>query len=294
VAQTSFEIKSSGRPSIYCDIDTPEPKGALDRQTFPLFVIAHGFLGHKDWGFLPEVGRAAVDAGHCALRFSFSHCGVTPPGKAVNRPDLFKDNFIKYELEDYAVLFDALGSGVLPSSDRFDLGRIILVGFSRGGSTALLHASRHVYENRSARVKALCTIGAMSEWFAYDSRKSEFWNENDEMELPDPANQNSKLVLGKAALDDYRLHSTSYNLLSAAGKLNIPWLIIHGGEDQTVPVAHAHSLFAHADERLCRLEIVSGADHSLNFFKESGDADAGYDQVTRAIEAILEFTKSVI
>jgi pimeloyl-ACP methyl ester carboxylesterase len=289
VAEVTHVLETSGRPPIYCDIKSPEPKGELDKRSFPVIVFSHGFLGCKDWGFLPQMANAAIDAGFSAVKFSFSHCGITPPSSSVNRPDLFKQNLIKYELEDFSVVFDALGSGEMPLSEFMDLGRISLVGFSRGGATALLHSANTIYENRSARVKVLCTIGAMSDWFFFDTIKSRLRNGDNEVEL-DFISNHLKLVLSKEALDDYELHSTNYDLLRAAGKLNIPWLIIHGEKDETVPPDHARRLYSHGDQHQCHLELIKDADHFLNFSTQNPQND----QVMDVTELILSFVKAHI
>jgi len=277
LSETSFLIERAGRQPIYGDLETPDPGGKLDRQSYPVFVFSHGFLGHKDWGFFPYLAKKTVEAGNAALRFSFSKSGVTPPSRIINRPDLFRENTIKNELEDYAVLFDALGSGELPLSERLDIGRCALIGFSRGGATAILHASDHVYENKSARVKAICTIGAMSDWFAFDSNLVDFWDDNREMHID--YRGKGDLVLGPSALDDYEMFSSTYHLLRAAGKITIPWLIVHAAVDSMVPLENAHNLFQQSDQRLSTLSIIDDADHSMNWKGDSSDPSPAIQKV---------------
>ncbi len=285
MSETSFILERAGRQPIYGDLETPDPSGKLDRQSYPVIVISHGFLGYKDWGFFPYLTKRAVEKGYAAVRFSFSQSGVTPPSRSINRPDLFRENTIKSELEDYAVLFDALGSGELPFSERLDISHCALIGFSRGGATAVLYSSDPVYENKSARVKVLCTIGAMSDWFAFDNRMMDFWDENREMRIEYPGK--GDLVLGPSALEDYELHSSSYHLLRAAGKITIPWLIFHGAKDSTVPTENSKVLYEHSDQRLSVLSIIEDCDHSMNWKSNSSESDPAFAKATETLFGFL-------
>jgi len=280
--EVSFVLEHKGRPPIYGDIIVPVPRGSLDRQRYPVVVISHGFLGHKEWGFLPFLSRRSVELGYAAIRFNFSHSGVIPPAKAINRPDLFKLNLIKYEIEDYSVLFGALGAGDLPLSERLDISSCAIVGYSRGGATALLFASSSKYEDKSARVKSLCSIGALSDWNFYSTGFSRALKASGVIEIEYP-NDEGKLVLGSENIEDLEMHADDYDIKRAAGRIGIPWLIIHGENDGTVPVDHAKHLFEHSDQHLSRLEIIEGASHC---FGANGSSAQERDQHLSRLEII--------
>ena len=50
------------------------PPGA---EAAPVVLLAHGFKGFADYGFLPLTAERLAAAGFVAVRYSFSHCGIT-------------------------------------------------------------------------------------------------------------------------------------------------------------------------------------------------------------------------
>jgi len=43
----------------------------------PVVIYSHGFLGFKDWGFIPYVADKFAKAGFVFVRFNFSHNGIS-------------------------------------------------------------------------------------------------------------------------------------------------------------------------------------------------------------------------
>ncbi len=64
-------------------------------------------------------------------------------------------------------------------------------------------------------------------------------------------------------LDDLRAHRERLDVLGAAGSLKIPYLVVHGTEDEAVPVSEAEALAAAAGE-LATLSLIDGAGHTMN------------------------------
>jgi len=65
-------------------------------------------------------------------------------------------------------------------------------------------------------------------------------------------------------LDDVELHgNTKLNIGNAAGKIRVPWLIVHGTGDETVPsteAEHLHSMSKGAST----LRLIEGANHGFD------------------------------
>lgn len=263
---TPFILSRSGRPPIYGDFAVPATPGKSNHSLLPLVVFAHGFRGHKDWGFIPFLFKEATARGFAAVKFNFSHSGVVPPSQSVSGIELFKDNKLKYELEDYEILFESLAGGEIPGSSDIALHKSALVGFSRSGSTALLYCANQRTATVRARISTLCTIGAPAEWFPFTDEEMETWRNAGKLEFTD-FSTGSKIHLSDSVLIDLETNKIRYDPVIAAGRINIPWLLVHGALDKTIPPEQAHILFEHSDQRLTNLQVIDGASHSLNSAK---------------------------
>jgi pimeloyl-ACP methyl ester carboxylesterase len=70
--------------------------------------------------------------------------------------------------------------------------------------------------------------------------------------------------LGTDMLDDVELHGgTKLNIEAAAGKIKVPWLIVHGTGDDTVPSSEAERLHA-LSPRVSTLRLIEGANHGFD------------------------------
>lgn len=70
------------------------------------------------------------------------------------------------------------------------------------------------------------------------------------------------MPVGPAYWRDVEENRERLDIRAAASRLTIPWLIVHGDADTTVPLDEAHALFAAAGEN-AELMVVDGADHVL-------------------------------
>ncbi len=118
----------------------------------PAVVVVHGFKGFKDWGMFPPLAERLARAGFATVTFNLSGSGVDDAGEFV-WPERFGHNTFSAELEDLGRVVDALVAGELGVAPPSTVG---LVGHSRGGGIAVLHAAR------DARVRALVTWSAIS------------------------------------------------------------------------------------------------------------------------------------
>ena len=68
--------------------------------------------------------------------------------------------------------------------------------------------------------------------------------------------------MSTAILDDVEAHGDgSLSIPDAAARIRVPWLIMHGDADETVPVAEAHTLYA-LSRYNADLRLVPGATHT--------------------------------
>ena len=239
----------AGRP-FALDLYTP-----LDLSSVPLVIFAHGFKGFKDWGHWRLIAEAFAREGFAFLKFNFSHNGVTPehPEDFADLEIFGRDNFTR-ELQDLEALMSALhdSPGWLPAS--VDLGRIALIGHSRGGGICALFAAEE------KRIGALATWASVSDvgflWKGVPWLDS--WKDKGVIYIPNVRTR-QEMPLYYQLFEDYEHHGDRYLVEKQLPDLGRPMLIVHGSADMSVPVMHANLLknwYPGAE-----MAIIEGADH---------------------------------
>jgi uncharacterized protein len=219
----------------------------------PAIVIAHGFKGFKDWGMFPPLADRLARAGFATVAFNASGSGVDDAGEFV-WPERFGHNTYSAELRDLGRLMDALVRGELGVVAPSTIG---LVGHSRGGGVAVLHAAK------DRRVQALVTWSSISSVERWSPHEVAEWRGKGVKEILNTRTGQS-LPLFTDVLDDVERNAgRSLDILGAAGRLQIPWLIVHGAEDEAVSHLESSALRAASALPTTRLLAIEGAGHTF-------------------------------
>lgn len=219
----------------------------------PAIVVVHGFKGFKDWGMFPPLAERLARAGFATVTFNLSGSGVDDTGE-FTWPDRFGHDTFSTELHDLGLLMDALARGELGVPPPTAVG---LVGHSRGGGIGVLHAER------DRRVQALVTWSAISSVERWSPREVLEWRERGVNEIVN-TRTGQRLPLFTDVLDDVeRNASGSLGILGAAARLQIPWLIAHGTEDEAVSHLESEALRAASPLPTTRLLAIEGAGHTF-------------------------------
>ena len=192
-----------------------------------IVVLGHGVTGNKDRPFVVALGEGLAAAGISALRFSFSGNGASE-GK-------FTDSTISKEVEDLGAVLDVLEDHT-----------VCYVGHSMGGAVGVLRASN------DSRIQLLVSLAGMVHTRAFAQREfgdvipdeGFMWDEPD-------------CPLSQAYMDDLAQIDTVVGLSS---QINVPWLLIHGEQDDVVPIEDSHDILAKANSQ-AELLTLEGADH---------------------------------
>jgi uncharacterized protein len=192
-----------------------------------LVLIGHGVTGNKDRPFVVAMGEGLAKAGISAVRFSFSGNGLSG-GK-------FTESTISKEVDDLGAVIDA-----------FEGKKICYVGHSMGGAVGVLRAAR------DNRIKALVTLAGMVHTKAFAEREFGMVKPDEGFMWDDP-----NCPLSKRYMEDMaRIHS----VVEYGAKIQVPWLLVHGTEDDVVPLQDSLDIFerAHQPKELIQLP---GANH---------------------------------
>ena len=192
-----------------------------------IVVIGHGVTGNKDRPALVALAEGLAAAGISALRFSFSGNG--------DSEGEFTDSTITKEVADLGSVIDAL--------DGYN---VCYVGHSMGGAVGVLRAAA------DERIQALVSLAGMVHTKAFAEREfgdvtpdeGFMWDEPD-------------CPLSQAYVDDM---ATIDSVAKNASKFAVPWLLVHGTEDDIVPPEDSHDILQYANEDTELLELP-GVDH---------------------------------
>jgi uncharacterized protein len=240
----SFSVITDRGDTVHGDLRWFE-----DGRVKPAVIFCHGFKGFKDWGPFPAWGRALANAGFVSVHFNFSHNGVTPehPTEFVDL-DAFADNTYTTELADASAVLDyvAEGTGGLAPVDAEHIG---LMGHSRGGGTAILLAER------DDRVRALATWASVRTFTGrFTAAQIRDWEAKGYTEVVN-GRTGQIMRLNRSLYDDAMAHKEELDILAAAERLDVPWLIVHAEDDEAVDIRAAERLkAAQPDATLVRAE----------------------------------------
>lgn len=249
------EIRSAGGPS-------------------PAVVICHGFKGFKDWGYFPVAAERLARAGFAAVSFNFSGSGVGAPGDVFNELERFRHNTYSKELRDLGIVLAALRQstlGVHPTT-------IGVLGHSMGGGVAALQTAT------DPGIAALVTWAATARFGRlWRSDQIRDWRRRGTIEI---VNQRTgeRLPLATDILDDLERNADRLDVLAAATSIRVPWLVVHGTADESVPVTDAKELASRAPDS--RLLLIEDAGHTFGIKHPWGGTTPQFDQV---LDASVDF-----
>jgi dipeptidyl aminopeptidase/acylaminoacyl peptidase len=202
----------------------------------PLVVVIHGFKGFKDWGFFPWLGQHLAQAGLAAACINLSHCGIGTNPETFERLDLFERDTWSKRLFDIQQVLEAAQHGLLTDKGEPNPSRLGMLGHSMGGCAALLTAAK------DARVRSIATLAGV----AHANRIPDGIARDQLAALGHVAIENARtkqtMRIGREFFEEVWAHAEAFDILVAARALNVPWLIVHGADDETVPLEEAHEL----------------------------------------------------
>ena len=212
-----------------------------------LVVLGHGVTGNKDRPLLVAVAEGLAARGWPCLRISFSGNG--------DSQGRFEDSTITKEIADLQSVLDAI-----PESTK-----VAYCGHSMGGAVGTLTAVR------DERIRVLVSLAGMV--FTQEFCEREFgsvtpgqgcmWEDED-------------CPLSQAYVDDLHQHVST---IDAAKAMEVPWLLLHGKDDDVVFPSDSEAAFAAAPEPK-KLVLIDGAGHSFD--------DTSYPQVIDEVHAWLQ------
>jgi fermentation-respiration switch protein FrsA (DUF1100 family) len=190
-----------------------------------------------------------------AVSFNFSGSGVGADGESFSEPERFGHMTVSNDLADLDTVCTALSAGRL-TQDMPPPTRIGLLGHSRGGGTAILHAAAN------PELGAMVTWAAITSALRWDEATVRRWREDGKMDVIN-MRTGEILPLYTDYLDDLESNRDRLDIVKAAGQVQTPWLIVHGEADESVSPDDARTLHEAARGRAVELRVIAGGGHTF-------------------------------
>ena len=261
---------------------TPEPfelpcrdgltlRGDLYRaeNTIGAVIVCHGFKGFARWAFFPHLSRTLATNGLTTITFDFSGSGIGRDRESFTDPQAFARNTFTRELEDLELIED------YTRRMSWISGKFGLFGHSRGGGMAILYTAAE-----GSNVNALVTWAAISYPNRWSPEDVVTWRRRGFTEITN-SRTGQVMRLETDLLEDVELHGkTKVNIESAAAKIKVPWLILHGSADETVSSSEAERLHS-AAKRVSTLRLIEGSGHTFEAKHPLSEVPPSLDKVVK-------------
>lgn len=243
IKKTNFTLAGADGKLILGDITVDN---SLDSTPTVLFV--HGYKGFKDWGTHHLVADYFAENGYRFLKFNFSHSGV-PVDDPKDLTDLasFGKNTFSKELFDLKKVIDFVAQTCGTNAE------VNIIGHSRGGGISIITAAN------DNRVSKLITWSAMENFKnLWKAEQEAEWKKSGVIYVENSRTK-TQMPLEVSLLEDYEQNKAQLNILDAAARIKMPWLIVNGTDDASVTVETAKKF--HTLNPKSTLEIIEGANH---------------------------------
>ena len=223
----------------------------------PLAIIINGHNGFYNYGMFPHIQQQLYEQGISSYSFNFSHGGVIGDADTFEDLEKYEQNCMRLETEDLLCILKN-------SKKEFnDHSKIFLFAHSLGGVPTIFGTIKAIQEN--IKIDGLILVSTVKTLDFWPAAMLKEWatagvyfkkNNRTKQELPQ----------GFEFLQEILKCETHWNVKQAIQSLDIPILIIHGANDEAVPVNHAEDLFSWIKDsnNNAQLKIIPDATHTFN------------------------------
>ncbi len=228
------------------------------KDAMPLVIIINGHNGFYNYGMFPHIQARLAGNGMASYSFNFSHGGVAGDGDYFEDIEAYEKNCMRLEVEDTMCVLHNLNSEMFKHHSK-----IFLLAHSLGGVPAVFAASQAQTEGLNiAGVILMSTVKQLNFW---PDEVIEEWVQN---KVSYKKNNRTKQMLpqGEEFLNEVLQSDSKWNVENEIKKLGMPILIIHGQNDEAVPIEHGLDKYEWIKEnnKSNSLKIIPGATHTFN------------------------------
>ena len=225
--------------------------------TSPIVIIINGHNGFYNYGMFPYLQQKLFENGTSSYSFNFSHGGVTGDADYFEELEKYEQNCMRLETEDLLCVLSNLNYKLKDHS------KVFLLAHSLGGVPSVFGAKKAMEKN--IKVDGIILVSTVKTLNFWPPEMLKEWasqgvyykkNNRTKQELPQ----------GFEFLQEILSSEKTWNVKNTIQSLKIPILIIHGADDEAIPVEHGETLFSWIKDSNAnaQLQIIPGATHTFN------------------------------
>jgi len=240
-------------------------------------IFCHGYKGYKDWGCWNLMADFLADRNVCVVKFNFS-CNGGTMANPIDFPDLeaFGENNYSREVQDLEDVVNAV-------KQEYESTSINLVGHSRGGGIVTLVAQS---DPRIGKVITWAGVSDYGSRFPKD-KYLEHWQDKGVYYVKN-GRTGQDMPHNYQFFEDFEQNKSRLNIQKAVSGLTIPYLIVHGTEDEAVNVNEAYNLKKW--NKAAKLHLIMGAGHTFGA-KQPWDESEMPAHFQEAVQCTLSFIR---
>jgi pimeloyl-ACP methyl ester carboxylesterase len=223
----------------------------------PLVIIINGHNGFYNYGMFPHIQQKFYEHSISTYSFNFSHGGVIGDGDTFEDLEKYEQNCIRLETEDLFCVLQNVKKEFNTHSTIF------LFAHSLGGVPTIFGVKKAVKEKIKINgIILVSTVKTLNFWPAEILKEwataGVYYKKNNRTK--------QDLPMGFEFLQEIINCDTDWNVKQSIQSLDVPILIIHGANDEAIPVEHAESLFKWitSTNSNAQLKIIPNASHTFN------------------------------
>lgn len=272
------------------DVIRLDVRRPAERSPDSAVLVAHGFKGFKDWGFFPYLCERLAADGHWVASFNFSLNGVGPGLTEFSDLDAFGRNTLSREIEDLHWMLDRLADGTW--SGGTPPRATGLLGHSRGGGASIVAAAERNQGRRGGGgrgVASLVTWAAISTFQRWTEDHARDWD-SEGVAYVTNARTGQEMPLYRTLRDDVLANRARLDVMAAAARVRVPWLVLQGSEDSAVSADEARALAAAGPA--AALRILDGWGHTFGAVHPMEVPSPGLEEAVAA--TVQHFRESLL
>lgn len=254
-----------------------------NNQSKAILIFCHGYKGYKDWGAWNLIAKEFANSNFFFIKFNFSHNGGTVENP-IDFPDLkaFGNNNYTKELDDLEQVINWINSYKLYENE-IDKSKIYLIGHSRAGGIVTIKASEN---DKITKVVSWAGVSNFGNRFPKKEALKQWENDGVFYVLNGRTNQQMPHYFQYYL--NFKQHEKRLTIKTAVNKLKIPYLIIHGTQDESVSVQEAYQLNLWNPKS--KLVLIDNASHTFGISHPYTEENLS-EAMKTVVEATIIFLK---
>jgi pimeloyl-ACP methyl ester carboxylesterase len=227
----------------------------------PLVIITNGMNGFYNYGMFPYLQERLLENNISSISYNFSHGGVEGGNDYFTRIDLYEKNSMRLETADLVGLIQNLDKISLTNEKLKE--NIFLLSHSLGNYPTTFAAKDLLKLGYPIKGAILLAPSMTLDFWSKEQMAD--WEKDGFLMYPNKRT-NQQLPLGKEFLEETKQSYDKWSLEKILIHVKIPFLILHGKNDDSIPIEEAVAIneWNKIYNNITELIIIDNCNHVFN------------------------------